>query len=126
MEKGSIKAGAQSSDFSTIAKVGDVSSNLTVPQIFRGILQSAPKEEITLTLPSAAHLVHQPQLTPVQGYVWRFSLRNDGQSVINLSTGDGGVTDGNMSIKCSPDAARFVIRYINVASGNESYILVRE
>ena len=126
MNRQQVKNEPGSADFHCPVSIGDVSATLTTQQIYRGIMQGNPAEEITITFPSAVELIQKAPKIPIAGFVIRFSIRNDGRGVINLAAGEGGNTNGVMAIRPSPDAARFIIRYASVTSGMESYTLVRE
>lgn len=89
-------------------------------------MQGAPNEEISVNLPTAVDLIQKSPKVPIAGFVIRFSIRNDGRGVINLSAGDGGTTNGVMAVRPSPDAAHFALRYTSVTSGMESYTVIRE
>lgn len=126
MSRQTVKNEPGSADFNCPISIGDVSATLTTQQVYRGIMQGSPSEEITITLPTAVELIQKSPKIPIAGYVIRFSIRNDGRGVLNLLPGDGGNTNGIMAIRPSPDAARFALRYTSVTSGMESYTLIRE
>jgi len=99
---------------------------LKTGQIYRGLMQGSPNEEITLTFPSAIALIREAPKFPIAGFVKRFSIRNDGRAVINVIPGEGGTTNGVMTVRASPDAAHFALRYTSITSSQESYQIIRE
>ena len=117
-----------SSNFNTPVNVGGTNVILTPAQIFRGLLRSAPEENntITLTLPSAADLISAfPKVIP-SGFCWRFSVRNDGKSLITIEPGKGGSVDGYNTVPVSQYAMKFVLRFSSVTSSAEAYQLISE
>jgi len=126
MNRQTVKNEPGSADFHCPISIGDVSATLTTQQVYRGIMQGNPADEITITFPTAVDLIQKAPKIPIAGYVIRFSIRNDGRGVINLVAGDGGSTNGVMAVRPSPDAAKFALRYTSVTSGMESYTLIRE
>lgn len=126
MDRPMIKMDPGSSDFDSPVNIGDVSTVLKCPQIYRGLMQGSPNEEITLTFPSAVDLIRGAPKVPIAGFVKRFSIRNDGRAVINLEPGEGGTTNGIMAVRASPDAAHFALRYTSVTSSMEAYQIIRE
>jgi hypothetical protein len=126
MERPMVKSDPGSSDFDSPVNIGDTSTTLKPAQIYRGLMQGSPNEEITLIFPSAVELIRGAPKVPIAGFVKRFSIRNDGRAAVTVVPGEGGTSNGIMTIRASPDAAHFALRYTSVTSSMEAYQIIRE
>lgn len=126
MNKPAMKPDPLSGNTDCPTNIGDSSTTLTVQQIFRGILQSSPQEDISIVFPNAVDMVKDAPMIPFDKAVKRFSIRNGGTGVITLMAGTGGDIDGVIEVRPSPDAARFALRYTCLTTGQQSYKIIRE
>lgn len=116
-----------SDSFKSVVLLPDNDVNVTTAQVIKGIFQCAPTNSITITLPSAEQLIKEWPLIPISGYSRSFTIRNDSaSSIITLVPGKGGTINGSDVISASKYAAHYRLRFSDVTSGVESYVIVRE
>jgi hypothetical protein len=116
-----------SDNFKSIVILPDNDVVVTTAQLIKGIFQAAPTGSVTITLPSAAQLIKEWPLIPISGYSRVFTIRNDSaNAIITLVPGKGGSVNGSDVISASKYAAHYRLRFSDVTSGVESYVIVRE
>tara|TARA_R110002072_G_scaffold45565_5_gene126896 strand:+ start:93615 stop:94007 length:393 start_codon:yes stop_codon:yes gene_type:complete len=117
---------ATGGNFNSVCIVDPDGGLLTTLQIFKGILQCAPVNEITFRIPDAKDILDKSPFQLKHGCCWRFSFRNDGSSGITLEVGAGGSSNGSRSVAVSSYAAHFILRFTNTHSDDPYYELIRE
>jgi len=116
-----------SDSFKSIVNLQDGDSTITTAQLIKGIFQGNPSGSISITLPSAEQLIKEWPLIPISGYSRTFTIRNDSpNSIITIIPGKGGVINGSDVISASKYAAHYRLRFSDVTSGVESYVIIRE
>lgn len=116
-----------SDSFKSIVNLQDGDSTITTAQLIKGIFQGSPSGSISITLPSAEQLIKEWPLIPISGYSRTFTIRNDSpNSIITIIPGKGGVINGSDVISASKYAAHYRLRFSDVTSGVESYVIIRE
>jgi len=116
-----------SDSFKSIVNLQDGDSIITTAQLIKGIFQGNPSGSISITLPSAEQLIKEWPLIPISGYSRTFTIRNDSpNSIITIIPGKGGVINGSDVISASKYAAHYRLRFSDVTSGVESYVIIRE
>lgn len=106
-----------------IVSLNSTGGPLSPSDISKGILISSPETEISYDLPSARDFLGASKFK--RGDVFSFTLRNDGTSPITLKPGEGGTTNGSMTIPVSSYAGSFSVRFSSITTGSENYVVIR-
>jgi hypothetical protein len=132
-----LSSGNGSTDMPTTitpaASAATDSATLTIAELLTGVISGTPTNAATYTLPTAA-LAVAGVTNPLIGSSFDFTIQNlstVNTYIITVAAGTGGSIVGNIHVEADVSASfttatgQFRLRFTNVTSGAEAYVVYR-